>query len=269
MASTEERSFCKICNKEKRTVRCDGCLQSFCYAHLTDHRQGLNIQLDLIESNCDLFRQTLNDHTSNPQMSSMMQKVNQWEKESMDKIQQTADECRRLITEHLDKNIHEIEAEFRKFADRVKYIRKEDDFNEIDLNEFDTKLKQLQQQLHQPSMFSIQQNSTSLINKIQIVTSSEAKHQIKSKNIAVQVKTPLAAPLWYQPFQVSNVRRTDSNYPECKTSTTQYSVEDCVDDPRTENKDNDINLETCPMCYWQFPPSMSMPAKHEHIESHF
>ncbi|CAF1076264.1 unnamed protein product [Adineta ricciae] len=195
--------------------------------------------------------------------------VHDTKSQSTEKIQQTADECRRLITEHLDKNIHEIETEFRKFADRVKYIRKEDDFNEIDLNEFDTKLKQLQQQLHQPSMFSIQESSTSLINKIQIVTSSEANHQIKSKNIAVQVKTPLSAPLWYHPFQVTKVQRIDANYPECKTSTTQYSVEDCVNGPRAEDKDNDINFDTCPLCYWEFPPSMLMLEKRKHIETHF
>ncbi|UJR17439.1 hypothetical protein I4U23_004334 [Adineta vaga] len=173
MATSNGKSHCKICDQEKRTVKCEGCLQSFCYTHITDHRQELNTELDNIENNRDLFLQTLNEHINNPCTEEMLQKINDWEKESVNKIQQTANECRTLVAEYIHKNISEIENQLKEFTDQIRNIRKEDDFNEIDLNEFGEKLKQLQQQLHQPSNFSIQQKSTPFVKEMSVIVSSE------------------------------------------------------------------------------------------------
>jgi hypothetical protein len=43
-----------------RCTKCGGCLKDFCYNHLLEHRQELNKQLDEIEINCDLIRQSIN-----------------------------------------------------------------------------------------------------------------------------------------------------------------------------------------------------------------
>src|SRR5690348_2978021 len=63
MATATGKARCVICEKEKSTLRCEGCLQTFCYNHVADHRQQLSKQFDEIEVTRDLFRQTLTEQT--------------------------------------------------------------------------------------------------------------------------------------------------------------------------------------------------------------
>ncbi|CAF1343063.1 unnamed protein product, partial [Adineta ricciae] len=156
------KSRCITCDKEKRAVRCEGCLQLFCYDHLTDHRQELNKQLDHIELHRDRFRQTLNEQANHPQIHVLIKQIEQWEEESIKTIQQTATECRQLIIQHTTKNIQQIETSLAKLSDQLRKIRQENDFNEIDLNQFNQKLKHLSDELNKPSSMAIQQEATPL-----------------------------------------------------------------------------------------------------------
>ena len=51
-------------------------------------------------------------------------------------------------------------------------IRQENEFNEIDLSQFKTKLAKLVEELDQPINASIQQDSSSFINKISVIVSA-------------------------------------------------------------------------------------------------
>ncbi|UJR13274.1 hypothetical protein I4U23_000294 [Adineta vaga] len=172
MATRLSKTRCIRCDKEKTAVTCEGCLQLFCYDHLTEHRQELNKELHHIALNCDNFRQTLIEPITNSQKELFLNQIDQWEKDSMKIIQQTSNECRQILIQHTIKNIHQIEINLMKLMDEIREIRQEDDFNEINLKQFDMKLKQLQQQLDEPSDISIQQDSTSFISRIRVVVSS-------------------------------------------------------------------------------------------------
>src|ERR1700733_4792261 len=97
MATTTLNTHCFICNKKKATFKCTGCLEEFCYKHLTDHRQELNKQLNDIEMNHNLLRQTLNQNIENPNNHFLIQKIDQWEQDSMKKIQETAKQARDIL----------------------------------------------------------------------------------------------------------------------------------------------------------------------------
>ncbi|CAF0895433.1 unnamed protein product [Adineta steineri] len=172
MATEVIKSRCITCDKEKRAVRCEGCLQLFCYDHLTDHRLELNKQLDHIELHRDRFRQTLNEQANHPQIHILIKQIEQWEEESIKTIQQTATDCRQLLIQHTTKNIQQIETSLSKLSDQLRKIRQENDFNEIDLNQFNQKLKQLSDELNKPSSMSIQQEAVPLIHKISVILSS-------------------------------------------------------------------------------------------------
>jgi phage regulator Rha-like protein len=172
MATATGKGRCVICGKEKRAVRCEGCSQLFCFDHLPDHRQELSIQLDEIEVNRDLLRQTITEQTTNPKKHSLIKQIDQWEEDSIKIIQQTAKGCRQLVLQHTAKHIDQIEVNLVKLTDGLRQTRQENDFNEIDLRELKQKLTQLAEELDKPSNVSIQQNSASLINKISVVVSS-------------------------------------------------------------------------------------------------
>ena len=54
----------------------------------------------------------------------------------------------------------------------MRESRQENEFNEIDLDQFKTKLEQLAKELDQPPNISIRQDSTAFINKISVIVSS-------------------------------------------------------------------------------------------------
>jgi chromosome segregation ATPase len=165
------KTRCSICDKEKRAVRCEGCLQLFCYDHLTCHRKELTKQLDHIEANRDIFRQTLHEQRNHPEIHSLIKQINKWEHDSIKTVQETANECRQVLIQHRNEHFNDIETNLAKLTDELRDICQENDFNEIDLNIFDDKLKQLQKELDKISNISIQHDSTPLIHRISVVVS--------------------------------------------------------------------------------------------------
>ncbi len=94
MATATGKAQCLICGKEKSAVRCEGCSQAFCFNHLNDHRQQLNQQMDEIEINRDLFRQTLNEQINDPEKHFLIKQIDKWEFDSIKIIQNTAKQCK-------------------------------------------------------------------------------------------------------------------------------------------------------------------------------
>jgi hypothetical protein len=172
MATRSTKAHCVKCGKERSTSKCAGCSQDFCYNHFIHHHQELSEQLDQIEMNHDLFRQKLNEQTINPKQHSLIKQIDLWEKDSIKIIEQTAKQCRDLLLEHTTKSINRIEVNLTKLTNEMREIRKENDFNEVDLNELKYKLTQLAKELDEPAYVSVEQESTSLIKKISIVASS-------------------------------------------------------------------------------------------------
>ncbi|CAF0740239.1 unnamed protein product [Adineta ricciae] len=187
MALDINRSRCITCDKEKRTVRCEGCLQLFCYDHLTDHRQELNKQLHHIELNLAVFRQTLNEQTTHPHIHSLIKEINKWEEDSIQIIQKKANDCRQVIFQHRNEHFSSVEMSLSRLSEQVKDIHQENDFNEIDLEQFNHRLKQLAQELEKISTVSIQREDTSFIDKISVLLPSPTK-AIASVNIHSNTK---------------------------------------------------------------------------------
>ncbi|CAF0779206.1 unnamed protein product [Adineta steineri] len=178
MAAANIRVQCSICNKGNTTYICRGCSKDFCFQHLTEHRQILQRQLDEIINDHDQFRQTIIEHKQDSLNSSVIQQINQWEKNSMEKIQQTAQQCREKVIKLTQKSINDIEKKFIELSQKLKEIREENEFNEIDLYHFQLKLTQITEEFLQPSNISIRQDSKEFINKISVISPFE---QIQTK----------------------------------------------------------------------------------------
>ncbi|CAF0777189.1 unnamed protein product [Adineta steineri] len=172
MAATIIKVQCSICNKGNTTYICRGCSKDFCFQHLTEHRQILHRQLDEIINDHDQFQQTIIQQKQNPLNSTLMQQIDQWEKDSIEKIQQTAQQCRETLMKLTQKSINDIEKEFIELSQKLKEIREENEFNEIDLKRFQLKLTQITKEFLQPSNISIRQDSQEIINKISVISSS-------------------------------------------------------------------------------------------------
>jgi hypothetical protein len=178
MATTLGKTHCITCGKDKVAYKCEGCSQTFCVNHLAEHHRELGLQLDEVEHKRNLFRQTLTEQTTNLQTHSLIQQVNKWEKDSINIIQQTADDARQLLAKYATKNTNEIESKLVELTKQLEIIRQENDFNEIHLNQFKQTLKQLEEQLKQPSNIFIQQESSSFVERINVVLSSSKLYRL-------------------------------------------------------------------------------------------
>jgi hypothetical protein len=168
MATATGRARCITCGKEKATSKCEGCLQDFCFNHLTEHRQQLSKQLDEIEVNRDQFRQTLIQQTIESRKQPLIEQIDQWELNAIQKIQQTAEELRQSVLKYTTENIHQIEDRLSKLTRQLQQSRREDDITEIDLQKWREEIIQLTEQFTKLSEMKIQENSNSFIASIHV-----------------------------------------------------------------------------------------------------
>ncbi|CAF1374840.1 unnamed protein product [Adineta steineri] len=169
------KTLCFICNEEKITYPCKGCLKEFCLMDLTEHRQILNNELHLIINEYNEFKQTMDEQKQNPQNDSLIKQIDQWEIKSIEIIQQKAQEYREIIIESSQTCINDIEMKLNDLSEQIKQFQKENEFNEINLNYLRNQLMKIAQELNNPSKISIQQDSQSLINDISVILLKKPK----------------------------------------------------------------------------------------------
>lgn len=181
MATSSMKTVCVVCNKEKITYLCHGCSRKFCLPHLTEHRQDLALQLEQLENDHDGLRQKLHDQQNNQIDHPLMNRIDQWEKNSIAKIKRTADQCRtKLIT---CANVCRIRAEkkLNHLAEQMRDMRQENEFNEIDLNELKIRIRKLEEELVQSADISMEQTSTAFVNSISVrINEGEENHERES-----------------------------------------------------------------------------------------
>jgi len=168
MAAVPGRTRCVTCGKERATSKCGGCLQDLCYNDFEYHHQELSKQLDEIEVNCDLYRLTLTEQTADLQKHPLIQEINNWERDSIDKIKQAADEARQLIFEHTSTHATDLEDQLNKLIVQLRQCRQENDFFDTDLNQWKDELERLTKELTKLTNVKFCQESTPFVTKISI-----------------------------------------------------------------------------------------------------
>lgn len=168
-----EKTVCFTCNKEKIFYLCRGCSKQFCINDLNEHLHSLSIPLGNVENECDQFYELLDTQKNDPKNLLFIEEIDKSEEDSILKIKQTAEKCRLLVRKQSNDHFIGIEKKLFKMAEQIKYSRKENEFNEIHIQQWKTKLVQLKQELDTPWNIKIQQESTCLINDICVVVSPE------------------------------------------------------------------------------------------------
>jgi phosphomevalonate kinase len=179
MATAIGKTQCFLCKKETRTFICEGCTQNFCLNCIKKHVQTLHQGLDQIENEHDEFRQILNEQKDDSKNHQLIQKINQWEKDSIEKIEQIAKDCRERLIHHTNICVIKIENELNNIARELKRIREENEFNEIDINHFKVKLNKLKEELNQPTNISLKQQSASFIDKMFVIIPFQKGNSIR------------------------------------------------------------------------------------------
>ncbi|CAF4185322.1 unnamed protein product, partial [Adineta steineri] len=169
-----DKTPCFICNENKITYPCKGCSKEFCLVDLTEHRQTLTNELHHITNEYNEFKQTINEQKQNSQNFPLIEQINQWEIESIEKIQQKAQEYREIVNKSSQTCINDIELKFKELNEQIQQMQIANEFNEIGLNYLRNQLIEIKEQLNNPSDISIKKDSQSIINEISIISSKQS-----------------------------------------------------------------------------------------------
>jgi len=189
MATSNLSTKCFTCQEETTTYPCPGCSKQFCADDLMKHREELKLRFHEIEHQRNEFVQMLNDQQKTiPNNHPAIIEINLWEQKSIEKIQQTAKEQRKIVQQSIHGYLPQIQTQFNDFTQQIQQINKKKDFNEKVLEKLEIQLKEIQQQIYQPTNIQINEDSSStFIQKlsIQILHSQHQtnlyhRHQLKS-----------------------------------------------------------------------------------------
>jgi len=173
---------CYACREEITTCICTGCFEHFCVDDLMKHCEELKLKFHQIEDQRNQFAQTLGDEKNN---HPLIQQITQWERISIEKIRQIAQEQRNLVQQYSQT----IEVKLRSFTEEMQNIVKMKDFNEIILKKLQIELEDLKNQLYQTDYIQIKQDSSStFINKLFInITPTPTTTDLKWKQQATTI----------------------------------------------------------------------------------
>ncbi len=122
-SSSSSKAPCATCgNKAAGIFRCEGCLNVFCRKHLNEHRDLLSHQLDEIVLEHDTLQQTIVENQSKQNnQHPILKEIDQWEKNSIMKIQQLAEEARQQVKSSTSSQTGNLEEKMRSFSLYMKY----------------------------------------------------------------------------------------------------------------------------------------------------
>ena len=100
MASTQPRRQCGSNDscKQPAAANCEGCSQAFCIKHLLDHRQVLTQEMNILIDEHDQLQHSLGQQVINPESHPCYKAIDQWERESIVRIQRKAVQLREEIS---------------------------------------------------------------------------------------------------------------------------------------------------------------------------
>ncbi|CAF1051871.1 unnamed protein product [Adineta ricciae] len=168
MTSSNLKKPCAKCNKNTSILTCDGCQQSFCAKHISDHRQDLSVEMDNIGQEYDLLRRDLvrddNDHHL------LFNRIHLWEERSINQIHQIAQQARFDLRQYLDTNKSQITNICNKLTEDLHSSRESGDYTETDFHLWIERLRELRKMLENPPIIEIfeDENISTAIRMIQV-----------------------------------------------------------------------------------------------------
>lgn len=157
MASSTMKTPCVTCEKSAGIAICSGCQKQFCIKHFLEHRSNLTTQMDRIGEQHDVIRRDFNkDSTEHP----LFNRIDQWEKETIVKIQVAAEAARADLRETLDRRRDEMKLMIDRLTNELQISQESNDYTEIDLDRWKQKLNHLEQLLNSPGQLDLHFDSS-------------------------------------------------------------------------------------------------------------
>ncbi|CAF1581907.1 unnamed protein product [Rotaria magnacalcarata] len=169
MASVKvNRSLCSICGKVPSLSFCVGCERVFCTDHVEQHRLDLSSLLDRIVLEHDQCKQKIIQYTEESKSHPLMKQIDEWEKQSIEKIQQVAVDARKQVLRTFGLFASDAITTMKNLTEELTRAQNNDNFFEKDLRQWMDTLTKVKKELDKPPTISIRKGGSDVpfISKI-------------------------------------------------------------------------------------------------------
>lgn len=145
MASPRRQKYnaCEICNTMIGVFLCHGCEQSFCSEHTQQHRHVLQQAMNGVMDGCDRLMDDIQEHTTGHYNVSLSQYIDQWERDSLNKIQQLAREIREQASMITQDNADNLKEKLEELRLELYSAQQNGGFYESDVERWSRRLDEL------------------------------------------------------------------------------------------------------------------------------
>lgn len=154
--------YCVRCGREITIVKCKSCWQADGSRRATAEQQEINVVGDLVNG----YHETVVEQTVQAQQRALIQQVDNWERDAMHKIRQTAEEARALIMKYSSHQICQIGEKISALGDQIRRSCDESDVISRSVSQWRDTLSELAQQLVVSPIITVKETSTPLVTKI-------------------------------------------------------------------------------------------------------
>ena len=91
---------CNTCYKPDCLLQCRECSKKFCEIHSTDHLDKVRKELYEVATARSLLQQKLIEQITQSRNHPLIHKIDNWERDSIKKIQRTAEDARKELFRH-------------------------------------------------------------------------------------------------------------------------------------------------------------------------
>ena len=138
------------------------------------HRQELSEQLGHTEDQFNQFTIEIGRESTDPLKHPLIERIDRWEQQSIDKIRQTAMEIRQELSGKLTNFRPNLQLQLKELTDRLIECRKENDFLDTDIQSYNEELHRLKTMLSNPLSLHLRHTRVALITGICLMADGEA-----------------------------------------------------------------------------------------------
>ena len=187
MATTADNVSCHVCGEHAEIFKCMKCDRVFCFLHLQAHHEETLLQLQDVQHKLNLARERVTHLEEKLTDHPCMHTIDQWERNSIAKIQRAAKDARRAVEKRLTVHLQSMKGELEDLVTNVGQFTENNKFDETHVNQLNSQLNQLEQTIDQPSNISVIEGSKPLINLLDVSLRSSVKPEIRNQAMSQSV----------------------------------------------------------------------------------
>jgi septal ring factor EnvC (AmiA/AmiB activator) len=139
-----------MCNKELGPMHCTGCDEYFCWKDFKTHREGMFTEMDkIVEERNRLQDEITNGIEHNDQQNLLIEQIDKWQKDIIEKVKQVAAQARQQASELLNAKRVKINTEFKSFSQELADLKESENYVEHDLTRLNQMISQFKKDLRQ------------------------------------------------------------------------------------------------------------------------